>query len=1484
LVRDVRESLRKGVEVKNSGKRRRRATVVAAAAMVMTAALAAWVSGASGASITSAVFTGGSGTVTVDSKLYVKQNQTVTLNVVTSSDAKCVSLSGAHTAVQISNTAKSSWTFGPFTSGGGDGTRTVTITVGADFNSNNVCTKQTATSTAGYILDNTGPVIQGSRDPAANAALWNNTDTTVHWSATDAGVGMTPGATIPDAQVAGNTAGVTKTATATDRLGNSGTGSITVKIDKDRPTFDLTRTPGPNANGWNNTDVTLSFGCSDGLSGIKSCTGGGTQVLSAEGSNLQATGTAIDNADNEASNPVTDVKIDKTAPSLTGAATTAPNGDGWYADDVKVHWTASDSLSGLDGAVPADSTIAGEGANLAATEAVTDKAGNVASKTVSGIRIDRTAPNTGATAPSGWSASNASIELAPFDALSGVKVTRYQVDGGSIQTGTHVEVSGDGIHAVEFWSVDAAGNAEAHKAVEVKIDGTAPAISHQLGAPANANGWHNADVTITYTCSDATSGVASCGPDRIGANAVAGEGKDQDITGEAVDNAGNTAVDHALISLDKTAPTIAAAVDRAPNAAHWYDADVTVTFACGDALSGVDHCPASKVLAEGENQSVTATVSDAAGNEASATRSDIDIDETDPSLNGAPTAQPNSTGWYNDDVTVHWVASDALSGLGGPALNDSVVGGEGANLSASALVTDKAGNMTSRTVDGIKIDRSAPVTTAHVAEALPSGWYAGDVDVTLTAIDALSGVGATYYTVDGGDAKAYTGKFAFAAKGVHTIRFWSVDDAGNVETHGDAGHAVVLKIDGIAPTITGGRTPAANGFGWNNTPVDVTFDCADAESGIAGCSGATTLINEGAGQSSTGNAVDNAGNTADTTVENVNIDLTPPALSGAATTAANAAGWYNGNVTIHWTGVDGLSGIDPASQPADATITGEGSDLGAGPVSIADKAGNTTSAAVSGIKIDRTPPALTGKPTTAPNAAGWYNGDVTVDFTCTDALSGVAFCPTSKVAASNGTNQSVTSEPAEDFAGNATAGVTVGGLKIDSLAPQSTANNQCTKSNGWCSGSSANVVITAADQAGLSGVKEIHYAIDGGAEQIAAGATKTVSVPLDGTGRGTVEYYAVDVAGNREPVNAVALKWDNIAPTVTHTLAPLPNATGWNVGDVTVHFDAKDDDGGSGVDTSTVTPDIIVQAETAGRLLEGSAKDLAGNLGTDSVTVRLDRTPPTVTGTVVEGTQGAGGWYTGPVTVAFMCSDAVSGMAVCPDPVTLTDNGAGQSVTGTATDNAGNKATVKVGGIDIDREKPAISVAGLKDGAVYTLGAVPGGSCAATDGVSGAGPCTVSVSGGLANGVGTFVYVAKATDKAGNEGQVTGTFRVIYRFDGFLQPINDTAHQVGTSTSMFKAGSTVPAKLQLKKADGTLVQATAAPSWLVPAKGALTTAPVDEAVYGDTAEAGQLYRYDATDRQYIYTWGTSKTQAGYYWRIGVKLDDGQTYSVNAGLR
>jgi hypothetical protein len=122
---------------------------------------------------------------------------------------------------------------------------------------------------------------------------------------------------------------------------------------------------------------------------------------------------------------------------------------------------------------------------------------------------------------------------------------------------------------------------------------------------------------------------------------------------------------------------------------------------------------------------------------------------------------------------------------------------------------------------------------------------------------------------------------------------------------------------------------------------------------------------------------------------------------------------------------------------------------------------------------------------------------------------------------------------------------------------------------------------------------------------------------------------------------------------------------------------------------------------------------------------------------------------------------------------------------------------------------------------------------------------------------------------------------VVYRFDGFLQPINDTAHQVGTSTSVFKGGSTVPVKFQLKKADGTAVQSAGDPAWLTPVKGSSMSLPVDENVYSASADSGSTYRSES-GAQYIYNWKTGS--GGNYWRIGVRFDDGQTYYVNIGLR
>ncbi len=160
--------------------------------------------------------------------------------------------------------------------------------------------------------------------------------------------------------------------------------------------------------------------------------------------------------------------------------------------------------------------------------------------------------------------------------------------------------------------------------------------------------------------------------------------------------------------------------------------------------------------------------------------------------------------------------------------------------------------------------------------------------------------------------------------------------------------------------------------------------------------------------------------------------------------------------------------------------------------------------------------------------------------------------------------------------------------------------------------------------------------------------------------------------------------------------------------------------------------------------------------------------------------------------------------------------------------------------------------------------------------------------------VGTYPIVPSLNDPNNklsnyNVNKTNGTLTIIYNFTvasgaGFLQPINYTSHQLSTGpdVSTFKAGSTVPVKFVLKDANGNVVQAASPPQWLTPTKGGPTTQPVDESLYSDPATTGTTYQW--TGSQYHYNWASPKNGSGFFWRIGVKLDDGQIYYVNISLR
>jgi len=129
-----------------------------------------------------------------------------------------------------------------------------------------------------------------------------------------------------------------------------------------------------------------------------------------------------------------------------------------------------------------------------------------------------------------------------------------------------------------------------------------------------------------------------------------------------------------------------------------------------------------------------------------------------------------------------------------------------------------------------------------------------------------------------------------------------------------------------------------------------------------------------------------------------------------------------------------------------------------------------------------------------------------------------------------------------------------------------------------------------------------------------------------------------------------------------------------------------------------------------------------------------------------------------------------------------------------------------------------------------------------------------------------------------------GTLTIHYNWSGFTQPINDTVYNPTQTLSVFKGGSTVPVKFQLKNASGVAVQSSTSPLWLTPQKGTAMNMSVDESIYSDPATTGNSFKWDATNQQYSYNWSTKGLATGYWYKIYAKLDDGTTQSVVVGIR
>ena len=245
---------------------------------------------------------------------------------------------------------------------------------------------------------------------------------------------------------------------AIDEIGNVDPTPATFMwtIDSTPPTIIGHRNPAANAYGWNNTDVMVSFTCTDGGSGLAAGSPPADTVLSIEGAGQSVTGSCSDLAGNTASATVGGINIDKTAPVTTGAFSRNPDSNGWYNHAVSITWSGSDALSGIESCSAATNYAGPDSASASVTGSCTDLAGNSSSATAN-LQYDATAPVILINAPGNGAGyllgAAVASDYSCNDALSGLFSC-----AGPITNGANIDTASVGSKSFGVTARDVAGN------------------------------------------------------------------------------------------------------------------------------------------------------------------------------------------------------------------------------------------------------------------------------------------------------------------------------------------------------------------------------------------------------------------------------------------------------------------------------------------------------------------------------------------------------------------------------------------------------------------------------------------------------------------------------------------------------------------------------------------------------------------------------------------------------------------------------------------------------------------------------------------------------------------------------------------------------------------------------------------------------------------------------------------------------------------
>ncbi|WP_367613866.1 BapA/Bap/LapF family large adhesin [Alteromonas sp. 07-89-2] len=1402
-----------------------------------------------------------------------------------------------------------------------DGTFTVTATVTDDAGNQDSASTQGNIDTAAPTLsldpqdigNDTTPLISGTTDlPQGSTVTLVVTDSLGNQQTIETVVDENGNfsAEVPSALAEGN---YSVTATAVDENGN--TASVTENggiVDTTAPSLSLN----PVGSG-NDSTPTLSGSTDLPEGSVVSLTvvdsAGNTQTINtlvdangnfsvdvpqelADG-DYTVTATAEDEAGNEVTDNATG-NINTNAPTLvldgqseTNDSTPLISGTTNLPEGSTVTLTVTDSAGntqtitatvGADGSFSTDVTTPLADGAYTVTASATDGDGNTTTVTDNGGVVDTTAPtltlenpgSTGDTTPtlSGTTdlPEGSTVTLVVTDSAGNTQTINALVDANGSFSVDVPNALADGDFTVSASATDSAGNT-ANANTTGNVDSEAPLLTLDTQGATS-------DVTPTIT------GTSDVAPGTL-------------VTITVVDANGNSQSFQAAVQADGT-----------------FSADVPSALAEGDFT-------------------VTATVSDAQGNTATANETNGSIDTQAPIVNVNPLDSGSDTTPVisgNTDLPEGAVVVITVTDSNGDTQTiNALVDADGnfatdvlsplpeGDYSVEVTATDDAGNSTTAIEDGGNIDTTAPVLTLNPQgtgnDETPN--ISGSTDlapgstVTLTVTDSAGNTQTFDAIVDAnGDFSADLPNTI--PDGSYTVTASASDDAGNSTTTSDIG-----TLDTSAPALTldaqvtvSDTTPTISGT--TDLPAGSTVTLFVTDS--AGNTQTFTALVDASGNFSadvpaplaegdysvTATATDSNGNSASVTDNNGIVDTVPPVISLDALGSNNdTTPTISGTTDLAAGESVTLSITDNAgnTQTVTATVDANGNFTVDVPAALAegdftvtatatDDAGNSASANAIGT-IDTTAPTLTLDPQglgndTTPTISGSTDlaeGSV-VSLVITDSAGNIQTVTATVDAAGSFTvdvpsaiaeGSYIVEATATDEAGNSTSvldnsgviDITPPELNLDELTPENNATPTISGTTNLPAG--AIVTLTVVDSAGNTQTFAATVQTDG---SFAA----NVPSPL-AEGDYTVTATAQDAAGNQGSDSETGGSVDTTAPVIT--LDPLgtgndntPTISGNTdlAAGSTVTITVTDSVGTVQTFTATVDGNGDFSADVPNPMADGNfditatATDAAGNTATDTVSGDINSAAPTLsldplgsgndTTPTISGNTDVAPGSTVTLTVTDSAGNTQTFSAIVQGdgsftadvPASLPEGD--YSVTATATDGAGNSASVTENGGNIDTTAPSITID--------------------TQGLG--NDATPSISGTTDLNAGDTVSIS-VTDNAGN----TQTFTATVQNDGTYSA--DVPADLAEGSFSVTVTATDDAGNSATAIDNNGVIDTAAPTITLDAQGLTNDATPTISGTTDLA-AGSTVSISVTDSQGNTQTFTAIVQANGSFSADVPLD------------